>query len=74
VYDFHGNSWAIENGGVAPDFDVEVSPADMKVGRDPQLEKAIVTAMAQITKNSSPQPRHPPFPIHPGKQRKVSRQ
>lgn len=43
-YDIDGN-WAIEGEGVAPDTEVEMTPADVIKGRDPQLEKAVQVAM-----------------------------
>jgi hypothetical protein len=70
AYDPSGTTWGIENMGVAPDFDVEITPADVIARRDPQLEKAVEVALAQISKNPSPVPKRPPFPIHPGEQSK----
>ena len=72
AYDPRGTSWGIENVGVLPDFDVEITPADVIAGRDPQLEKAIAVALAEISKNPLPGPKRPPFPVHPGEQSKVS--
>ena len=68
AYDPSGTSWGIENVGVAPDFDVEITPADVIAGRDPQLEKAVEVALAQVSKITSFAPKRPPFPIHPGEQ------
>jgi tricorn protease len=36
AYDPSGTTWGVENVGVAPDFDVEITPADVMAGRDPQ--------------------------------------
>ena len=52
AYDPSGTSWGIENMGVAPDVDVDISPADVMAGRDPQLLKAIEVAMATMMTNS----------------------
>ena len=71
AYDPSGTTWGIENMGVAPDFDVEITPADVIAGRDPQLEKAVEVALAEISKNPLVVPKRPPFPIHPGEQSKV---
>lgn len=71
AFDPSGASWGIENVGVAPDFDVEITPADVIAGRDPQLEKAIEVALAQISKNPTVAPKHPAFPVHPGEQSKA---
>lgn len=67
AYDPSG-TWGIENSGVAPDFDVEITPADVIAGRDPQLEKAVEVALAEISKNRSVGPKRPAFPVHPGAQ------
>ena len=72
AYDPSGASWGIENVGVAPDFDVEITPADVIAGRDPQLEKAIEVALAQISRNPTIVPKRPPFPVHPGEQGQTS--
>ncbi|HUF04412.1 MAG TPA: PDZ domain-containing protein [Aridibacter sp.] len=37
--------WDVENIGVAPDIPVEYSPAAVREGRDPQLERAVEEAM-----------------------------
>jgi tricorn protease len=71
AYDPSGTTWGIENVGVAPDFDVEITPADVIAGRDPQLEKAVEVALAQVSKNPSFVPKRPPFPVHPGEQSKA---
>lgn len=72
AYDPDGSSWGIENAGVRPDYDVEITPQDVMAGRDPQLEKAVEVAMARIPKTPGYQPKAPPFPIHPGKQEPVN--
>lgn len=72
AYDPSGTSWGIENVGVAPDFDVEITPADVIAGRDPQLEKAVEVALAQISKNPLYAPKRPAFPVHPGEQPAVT--
>ena len=43
-YDLSGK-WAVENEGVAPDIEVEYTPAEVNKGRDPQLERAVQEAM-----------------------------
>jgi len=68
AYDPSGTTWGIENIGVVPDFDVEITPADVIAGRDPQLEKAVEVALAEVSKNPVVVPKRPPFPIHPGEQ------
>jgi tricorn protease len=68
AYNPDGTTWGIENIGVAPDFDVEITPQDLLAGRDPQLEKAVEVALAQAAKNPVYAPKRPVFPVHPGKQ------
>jgi hypothetical protein len=68
AYDPSGKDWGIENLGVAPDHDVEITPADVIAGRDPQLLKAVEVALAQIPKSPLYAPKRPAFPVHPGEQ------
>jgi tricorn protease len=49
-YDLAGN-WAVENEGVAPDIEVEYTPAEVIKGRDPQLERAVQEAMKLLEKS-----------------------
>jgi tricorn protease len=72
AYDPSGTTWGIENVGVSPDFDVEITPADVVAGRDPQLEKAVEVALAQVSKNPVFVPKRPVFPVHPGEQKQSS--
>ncbi|HEX6097988.1 MAG TPA: PDZ domain-containing protein [Thermoanaerobaculia bacterium] len=43
--------FGVENEGVAPDIEVEQTPADVIAGRDPQLEKAIEIALRELQAN-----------------------
>jgi tricorn protease len=43
--------WVVENVGVPPDIEVEMSPAAVIAGHDPQLEKAVEVLMADLKKN-----------------------
>jgi tricorn protease len=43
--------WEVENVGVAPDIEVEMSPKLVIAGRDPQLEKAIEVVLAELNAN-----------------------
>ncbi len=43
--------WDVEDKGVAPDVNVEMNPADVLAGHDPQLEKAVEIAMKQLKDN-----------------------
>jgi tricorn protease len=44
----------VENRGVAPDIEVDLDPKAVREGRDPQLEKAIETVMAELEKHPAP--------------------
>ena len=54
--------WVVENEGVAPDVEVEQSPADVIAGRDPQLEKAVELVMAELKRNPPVKAVHPAYP------------
>ena len=61
-YDLSGR-WSVENEGVAPDIEVENTPAEVAKGRDPQLERAVQEAMKLLEQN--PPKRVPrPAPIN----------
>ncbi|HEV3252281.1 MAG TPA: PDZ domain-containing protein [Puia sp.] len=53
----------VENVGVAPDIEVEQSPAEIIKGNDPQLQKAIEIALKELEKNPQPDPVRPPYPV-----------
>ncbi len=54
--------WIIENEGVAPDFDSEMTPKDVIEGRDPQLEKAIEVVMERLQTEGYTKTPRPQFP------------
>lgn len=54
--------WGVENEGVAPDIEVEQTPALVIAGRDPQLEKAIDVIKAELARNPPVRPVRPAFP------------
>jgi tricorn protease len=49
-YDLSGK-WAVENEGVAPDIEVENTPAEFMKGHDPQLERAVQEGMKLLEQN-----------------------
>ena len=49
-YDLQGK-WSVENEGVAPDIEVEYTPAEVNAGRDPQLERAVKEALRLLAAN-----------------------
>ncbi len=63
------DGWVVENEGVAPDIEVEQTPADVIAGRDPQLEKAIDVVMAELKKSPPPTPKRPAYPVRGKTQR-----
>jgi tricorn protease len=54
--------WDVENHGVAPDVEVDITPKDWVAGRDPQLEKAVALVMESLKKNPLPTAKRPAFP------------
>ncbi len=57
------DGFIVENEGVAPDVEVEQTPADVIAGKDPQLEKAIEIVLAELAKNPPVTPKRPAFPL-----------
>jgi len=57
------DGWVVENEGVPPDIEVEITPADMIAGRDPQLDRAIEVIMDMLKKNPPPKLQRPLFPV-----------
>ena len=60
-FDLDGK-WAVENEGVAPDIEVEMTPKDVIAGRDPQLERAVEEAL-RLLENPVVRQSEPPPPI-----------
>lgn len=52
-------NWDIENHGVAPDIEIELSPASLRQGHDPQLEKAVQVALENLKKSAAAAPKRP---------------
>ena len=63
------DGWVVENEGVAPDIEVEQTPADVIAGRDPQLEKAIEVVLAELKKNPPAMIVRPAYPVRGKTQR-----
>jgi tricorn protease len=59
---FPPGRWDVENRGVAPDVEVEYDPQAVRQGKDPQLEKAVELALAELAKSPPPKYQRPPFP------------
>jgi tricorn protease len=45
------DKWAVENVGISPDIEVEMTPKDVIAGHDPQLEKAVEEALKLLKDN-----------------------
>ncbi len=48
---FEDVGWDVENYGTDPDIEIDIKPQDWAKGLDPQLDKAISVAMADLKKN-----------------------
>ena len=57
------DGWVVENVGVPPDIEVEMSPAEVRAGHDPQLEKAIQVVMDELKANPPKKLKRPPYPV-----------
>jgi tricorn protease len=55
-------TWDVENHGVDPDYEVQMDPAAVKAGHDPQLEKAVAVALDLLAKNPPPLHKKPAYP------------
>lgn len=54
--------WDVENHGVDPDVEVEITPKDWMSGRDPQLERAVAAVLDGLKKTPLPVAKRPEFP------------
>ncbi|HLY17045.1 MAG TPA: PDZ domain-containing protein [Bryobacteraceae bacterium] len=54
--------WEVENHGIAPDVEVDMDPALVRQGHDPQLEKAVEVVMEALKKNPLPEYKKPEYP------------
>ena len=64
AYNPDGSSWGVENFGIVPDFEVEITPKDWMTRHDPQLEKAVQVALAELKKVQPVVPKRPKYPVH----------
>ena len=63
IYGLQG-SWEVENRGITPDIEVEMDPALVRQGHDPQLEKAVDVILEQLKKNPPPTYKRPEYPSY----------
>ena len=61
IYGLNGE-WEVENHGIPPDYDVDLDPAAVRQGHDPQLEKAVEVVMQLLKEHPLPQYKRPPYP------------
>jgi tricorn protease len=61
IYGLNGD-WEVENRGIAPDYEVDLDPAAVRQGHDPQLEKAVEVVMDLLAKNPLPKYKKPAYP------------
>lgn len=59
---FKDRGWDVEGGGVAPDIEVPITPADHAADRDPQLERAIEEALRLLEDRGPRSLELPPAP------------
>ena len=55
-------AWSVENDGVAPDIEVDLTPADRMNGKDPQLAKGIEVLLEKLKANPPKPMPNPPYP------------
>ena len=54
------NEWEVENEGIAPDVEVEMTPKLAIEGRDPQLEKAVEIVLQELEAHPADEVHRPP--------------
>ena len=58
--------WEVENEGVPPDIEVEMTPKLVIEGKDPQLEKAVDVVLEELERNPVKKVPRPPYPNRVG--------
>jgi len=61
IYGLKGD-WEVENHGITPDVEVDLDPALVRQGHDPQLEKAVEVILEELKKNPLPDYKKPEYP------------
>jgi len=62
IYNEKGE-WVVENVGVTPDIEVDLTPAEMQRGYDAQLMTAVEYLMKKIKTEPILWPKHEPYPV-----------
>jgi tricorn protease len=65
LYGLNGE-WEVENHGIVPDYDVDLDPAAVRQGHDPQLEKAVEVVLGLMKQHPTPQYKRPAYPNYHG--------
>ena len=63
-YDPRAGTWFMENRGITPDYELEITPSAWRAGRDPQLEKAVELAMDALKKTKTTPIKRPSYPVY----------
>jgi tricorn protease len=66
LYGLEGE-WEVENAGIQPDVDVDLDPAAVRRGHDPQLEKAVEVVLRLLTEHPLPEYKRPTYPDYHSK-------
>ena len=61
LYGLDGD-WEVENVGIAPDIEVDLDPAAVRQGHDPQLEKAVELVLRLLVEHPLPEYKRPTYP------------
>lgn len=59
---FSDVGWSVENYGTEPDFDIDITPQDVRAGHDPQLAKALALVQTAIASAPATPPTFTPRP------------
>lgn len=59
--------WVIENVGVEPDIEIDDTPTDRSMNRDPQLDRTIEYLLKKLEESPIEQPPLPAWPLRTGK-------
>lgn len=62
AYWFKDVGWGVENHGTDPDIVVEYPPQAYRAGEDPQLQRTVAEALAQLAAHPAETPPHDPRP------------
>ena len=57
-------AWEVENAGIAPDIEVDLDPAAVRQGRDPQLERTVQVLLDDLKKHPLPAHKKPAYPVY----------